>query len=1017
MVAAAVYEEAMINVHEVLVTTQKCIYRYEGSINKFLLDDKGSTLIACFGLPPLAHDDDPARAVLASLYLCEKLYELGLMASIGITTGDVFCGVVGSKTRREYTVLGDSVNLSARLMQRATKQGGGVLCDLSCKLASGGFLNFDPLGEIHVKGKTIPVEIFQPYPHGAEITTSHNFKGLNPFTAIHKQQLQNAVVCRTFGSLEAYFSSESLIHHTNSFLDSKRPPSLKKSSSVGRRPSMIPSFESVEDVSSSNTLIGHVRKGGHGFRTRKSIIRPSDGGDLLPLSDSPTGAPKRRSSVLQSYKALQSLPSTFREVIRVVVPTGLTMDNLTSNDLEPMDVSQFSTFQELTAEIYSKAISNGFITDDISEEDVRLMVPGTRFFLPTSPHNIKWLTAYYQEAKSEFHDDWKPGDPMELIAFSKKSMRATQSRLALAHCTLLERKIALLQSSRGSVTLLEGEVGVGKTNFVMKFISETMFDTCPIFFAPASSYSADALGPFIAIVRQYLDVRAKEGKDRTTILCEALRSHAELYLDSPLLDQDLGTDMHSRLQSILPTESEKYLSFNNRLENMTNEELAARRFQLYFYLTSILGAKSPSIIIIDDAQSLDDESWSLLLLLSMALNPDDHASRLFGDTNLPIFDIVNNSKLMVVVSFRPLVTHRSVFKGKSLPYEALSSSSSITFLKLDGLPPEEVEELLVNTLHGNIASISEDLYKLIEHKCMANPWMIKELLYSLQTARPPVLHYELVDSGPSTDVMDELLKLSMTKHATSGVSDVSLGDRSFSLEPMHVDLVAGFSFEQCPLPVVVGQSFGTIFDRLNSCQRMILKTACHLGKQFVWSALAASYPLEGHKHRLQKEMNELLAIGLVVEVPNNKVGSTDRTYHFISDFLIDFISVLMLKDQKEKISNFVTKFQTELEKSLRKKFIKKNISHTSKDGVLKMGVLEVQKEVSKSFWKTKVKRRMEGDWKTRYCVISPAGLSMYRDKHHYDTSPNAATQEIRLQGATAHIEPPNIHGTGQGICV
>eukprot|EP00975_Prorocentrum_lima_P033459 7017268-Prorocentrum_lima.AAC.1 len=64
------------------------------------MDDKGSTLIACFGLPPVSHEDDSLRAVLAAILICEKLFELGFRASIGITTGHVFCGTVGNRTRR-----------------------------------------------------------------------------------------------------------------------------------------------------------------------------------------------------------------------------------------------------------------------------------------------------------------------------------------------------------------------------------------------------------------------------------------------------------------------------------------------------------------------------------------------------------------------------------------------------------------------------------------------------------------------------------------------------------------------------------------------------------------------------------------------------------------------------------------------------------------------------------------------------------------------------------------------------
>jgi class 3 adenylate cyclase len=58
-----------------------------------------------------------------------RLWDQGLTASVGVTTGVVFCGVVGATMRKEYTVLGDTVNLSARLMQYACANGGGVVCD------------------------------------------------------------------------------------------------------------------------------------------------------------------------------------------------------------------------------------------------------------------------------------------------------------------------------------------------------------------------------------------------------------------------------------------------------------------------------------------------------------------------------------------------------------------------------------------------------------------------------------------------------------------------------------------------------------------------------------------------------------------------------------------------------------------------------------------------------------------------------------------------------------------------
>lgn len=171
--------KAVNRIHNVLKDVQTAVYKYEGSLNKFLMDDKGSTLIAVFGLPPLAHEDDSYRAVVAADAIRTALHQHDLRPSIGITTGAAFCGVVGNRGRREYSVLGDIVNLSARLMQHATVSGAGILCDTPTRDAallqahawSGVF--FDDISQITVKGKSAPVDIWQPIvkEHSPEMMT------------------------------------------------------------------------------------------------------------------------------------------------------------------------------------------------------------------------------------------------------------------------------------------------------------------------------------------------------------------------------------------------------------------------------------------------------------------------------------------------------------------------------------------------------------------------------------------------------------------------------------------------------------------------------------------------------------------------------------------------------------------------------------------------------------------------------------------------------------------------------
>lgn len=94
------------------VQARDAIQRYDGIVNKIGLGPQGPYLMALFGAPR-AHEDDSLRAVLAALEL-QSASEVPLR--LGINTGFVFAGDVGTGERREYTVMGDEVNLAYRLM-------------------------------------------------------------------------------------------------------------------------------------------------------------------------------------------------------------------------------------------------------------------------------------------------------------------------------------------------------------------------------------------------------------------------------------------------------------------------------------------------------------------------------------------------------------------------------------------------------------------------------------------------------------------------------------------------------------------------------------------------------------------------------------------------------------------------------------------------------------------------------------------------------------------------------------
>ena len=141
-------EEGMLRVQVIVKTIQRCIYRTRGSLNKFLMDDKGSLMLICWGLPPMSATDDHLRGVLTAFDLIKELKDLDCEGYMGISTGTAFSGVCGTMgNRKEYSLLGEIVNLGARNMQKAReismkKKPVDKYCVLICDRTAEVFLSF-----------------------------------------------------------------------------------------------------------------------------------------------------------------------------------------------------------------------------------------------------------------------------------------------------------------------------------------------------------------------------------------------------------------------------------------------------------------------------------------------------------------------------------------------------------------------------------------------------------------------------------------------------------------------------------------------------------------------------------------------------------------------------------------------------------------------------------------------------------------------------------------------------------
>jgi class 3 adenylate cyclase len=151
-------------VQRIVRLIQETIYKHAGQLMRFSVDDKGAVVLGVFGLPP-SNQDDPERGVLAAMEYCKAITAGdfdGVRATVGITTGYCFSGLVGGVSRCEYTTHGPLVNLAARLMVASERD---ALVDTDTRdrcLSSGSLIEFDTMPPIKVKGREELVPIFVP---------------------------------------------------------------------------------------------------------------------------------------------------------------------------------------------------------------------------------------------------------------------------------------------------------------------------------------------------------------------------------------------------------------------------------------------------------------------------------------------------------------------------------------------------------------------------------------------------------------------------------------------------------------------------------------------------------------------------------------------------------------------------------------------------------------------------------------------------------------------------------------
>jgi adenylate cyclase len=167
-------EELVGQLNEYFSRMVTIVFRHGGTVDKFV----GDMVMALFGAPL----DDPAHAEHAAQAAVDMVHELGelnrtwaaegraqLDIGIGVNSGEMIAGNIGSSSIMSYTVIGDNVNLGARLESLNKDYKTRIIISDATRTRLTGSYDIQPLGDVIVKGKTLPVAIFEirvPSPMG-----------------------------------------------------------------------------------------------------------------------------------------------------------------------------------------------------------------------------------------------------------------------------------------------------------------------------------------------------------------------------------------------------------------------------------------------------------------------------------------------------------------------------------------------------------------------------------------------------------------------------------------------------------------------------------------------------------------------------------------------------------------------------------------------------------------------------------------------------------------------------------
>lgn len=834
------------------------------------MDDKGSTVISVFGLPPVSHEDDAVRGVKSAARIVNRLKNLGYNAHIGITTGMAFCGVVGSRGgRREYSVLGDTVNLSARLMQHAVKSRKkaenerdikSILVDARTQRAAKHQIVFSVSTEITVKGKKEKIKIFEPK------TNFFLIQHILPHdvTAEFEEVAPLVENDRNRSILKAFRGGFGIFKKNNKSVASPFGPGESRRTIKRRSPHSRASVDTTDLLGDINTFSAYPRA-----RVRSHVK------NSLSLQGSNT---------LKIIKMHVRVPGIAEGLVIKKKVSISTVKDLIEEVLRKSGVAQSKDY-------------NFILTLRVEQKTVQLPLKMKldEVFLIKKSKVTKQKEFSFSLATEKILGD--QGDQMKYYE------------------QLLLRQLETFQAIKYSrAVLIEGYMGLGKSLLLYNILQSPGITK-----VTARGDSFDYSTPFniwINIFKQMFQKeikRLKASPDCTLGKYKSENSHeANVHNWRQLIESNLKDKVDAekqKMDSYAPILNEIFPgTFDEKTVESKKLEVEKDKTKRFKYLHTLLLSLLKSItredlyvIAIDDGMYLDEHSWNLCHAIARDMR-----------------------NIFLIIASRPMnILHLGSFQKPNFSeYKRLQEDDHTYVIRLHRHTPAQIEEIINISLDADRSIVPHDLYETILKKVNGNPLFTKELVVKLKQKKCIMLqcdqnnraievkwdpsplkrnldHYKKVTNWETT--MDHLNIIKKTSTFQKPRRSFKSQKKSLLEDVQEVNQTQKINYQDAiPTPHTIHSFYGSTLDRLSTVQSMILKTAVFLGEKISYDMIRLALPLQNidqHKPSLEEEMCNLVRLAVFETHYPNMPFDFELHFSFLNTFQRDVARSRMLSDQ------------------------------------------------------------------------------------------------------------------------